>query len=67
MTDRRSPPPADATAASRIEAAIGRIEAALAQRARSADALQRRHAALKARMADAVTALDEVIQRGGPA
>jgi len=74
MTDLDDPSPDEATrarAAVRIDAAITRIEAALAQRARTADVLQRRHAALKARMAEAVTALDEVItrgsQEGGPA
>jgi hypothetical protein len=64
MTDLSQP---GTGAAERIEAAARRIEAALAARARSADTLGKRHAALKARMADAVSALDEVIARGGPA
>ena len=67
MTVDPSPAPAAGRAAARIEAAVARIEAAIASRAQIADALQRRHAALKARMAEAVTALDEVIARGGPA
>lgn len=54
----------DPTALDRIDHAIARIEAAVAARARDGDALARRHAALKARMAEAVSALDEVIARG---
>lgn len=54
------------TAATRIDAAIGRIEAAVRMRAESNDALARRHAELKARMAEAVSALDDVITRGSP-
>ncbi|MEG8054111.1 hypothetical protein QP185_14245 [Sphingomonas aerolata] len=54
------------TAVDRIDAAIGRIEAAIHARAESGDALARRHAALKARMAEAVAALDDVITRGSP-
>jgi hypothetical protein len=53
-------------AAARIDTAIARIEAALRTREESNDALARRHAALKARMAEAVSALDDVIARGGP-
>ena len=49
--------------ATRIDAAITRIEAAVAVQAASAEAMARRHAALKARMVEAVTALDEVIVR----
>lgn len=56
----------DASAATRIDAAIGRIEAAVRKRSESNEALARRHAALKARMAEAVSALDDVIARGGP-
>ncbi len=52
------------TAVDRIDTAIARIEAAIAARAQAGDALARRHAALKARMAEAVSALDEVIARG---
>ena len=51
------------TAVGRIDAAIARIEASIAGRAEAADALGRRHAALKARMAEAVAALDDVIAR----
>lgn len=51
--------------AARIEAALARIEAAIAARGKAADALARRHAALKTRMAEAVQALDDVIARGG--
>ena len=54
------------SAAERVDAAIARIEAAIADRAARGEALARRHAALKARMADAVSALDEVIARGSP-
>lgn len=51
------------SAVDRIDAAIARIEAQIALRAEAGDALARRHAALKARMAEAVAALDEVIAR----
>ena len=47
----------------RISAAITRIEAASADRATAADALARRHAALRTRMADAIAALDELIEQ----
>ncbi len=57
-------PPDTPTAVDRIDAAIARIETAIATRAAAGDALARRHAALKARMAEAVSALDEVIARG---
>ena len=50
--------------AGRIDAALQRIETAIAARAAGTAALGRRHAALKARMAEAVSALDEVIARG---
>ena len=63
MDDISSPP----TALDRIEAAIGRIEAANAARLGSSATIARRHAALKARMAEAVAALDDVIARGGTA
>lgn len=59
-------PPDGPTAVDRIDAAIGRIEAAIHARAESGDALAMRHAALKARMAEAVAALDDVITRGSP-
>lgn len=55
------------SAVDRIDAAIARIENAIAARAAAGDALARRHAALKARMAEAVSALDDVIARGTPA
>jgi hypothetical protein len=51
-------------AADRIDAAIVRIETAIDRRAESSDVLTKRHAALKARMAEAVAALDDVIARG---
>ena len=51
------------TAADRIEAAINRIEAAVAARAADARDLSTRHEALRARMAEAVAALDDVIAR----
>lgn len=57
-------PDTPSSAADRIDAAIARIESAVSARAASADALTRRHGALKARMAEAVEALDEVIARG---
>ena len=58
------PATADAIPATdRIDAAIARIEAAIDSRAVAAEKLSRRHAALKARMAEAVDALDEVIMR----
>ncbi|PAV74026.1 hypothetical protein WR25_01215 [Diploscapter pachys] len=60
-------PPDTPSAVDRIDAAIARIETAIAARAAAGDALARRHAALKARMAEAVSALDDVIARGTPA
>ena len=54
-------PAMDNPAIARLEAAIGRVEQAIAQR-RAADALlERRHATLKATMAQAVAALDAII------
>ncbi|MDQ2893302.1 MAG: hypothetical protein M3R64_09490 [Pseudomonadota bacterium] len=50
-------------ATDRIDDAIARIEAAIDTRATAAERLSHRHAALKARMAEAVAALDEVIAR----
>ena len=50
-------------AVGRIEAAIARIEAEVRSRARGNDMLAKRHAALRARMAEAVAALDDVIAR----
>ena len=57
-------PMSQLSAADRIDAAVARIEAAIAARATAGDALARRHEALKARMAEAVAALDDVIARG---
>jgi hypothetical protein len=54
---------AEPSPADRIEAAIARIEAAVAARTAAANAMADRHEALRARMAEAVTALDEVIAR----
>jgi hypothetical protein len=51
------------SAVDRIDAAIARIETQIASRADAGEALARRHAALKARMAEAVAALDDVIAR----
>ncbi|TPG21617.1 hypothetical protein EAH79_03145 [Sphingomonas koreensis] len=48
----------------RIDRALARIEAAVEQNRRASDSLSRRHAALKSRMAEALTALDDVIARG---
>lgn len=50
-------------AVDRIERALTRIERAAQARAFEADALGRRHTALRARMAEAVAALDQVIAR----
>ncbi len=69
MTVPVDPSPEGATraqASARIDAAISRIEAALARQAKVADTLRRRHATLKTRMTEAVKALDEVIARSGP-
>ena len=49
----------------RIDAALSRIEAATARRDQEAQAIRTRHAALKARMGEAVAALDDVLARGG--
>ena len=51
----------------RIDRAIARIEQTIRNRAAKEEALARRHAALKARMAEAVSALDDVIARGSAA
>jgi hypothetical protein len=47
----------------RIERALARIEAAAAKRAFDADALQRRHAALREKVEDAIEALDALMAR----
>ena len=49
---------------SRIDAALTRIESATARRDKEAQAIRTRHAALKARMSEAVAALDDVLARG---
>jgi hypothetical protein len=52
------------SALDRIDRALARIDAALAARTRASEEMIRRHAALRARMEDAVSALDDVIARG---
>jgi hypothetical protein len=59
MADETPPPALD-----RIDRAIARIEAAVADRDRVAEAAVRRHAALRARIEEAVSTLDDVIARG---
>lgn len=54
---------ADASALSRIDAALARIEAAAAARDEGTTDLRRRHEALRKRMAEVVSALDQVIAR----
>lgn len=51
-------------AVDRIDNALKRIEAALANRAPDATSLANRHTALRARMAEAVAALNNVIAAG---
>lgn len=51
----------------RIERALARIEAAAARRAFDAERMERRHAALRARVEDAVAALDALIADAGDA
>lgn len=58
MADETPPPALD-----RIDRAIARIEAAIAERDRAADAAVRRHAVLRARIEQAVSTLDDVIAR----
>ena len=53
-------PPA---AIDRIDRAIARIEQAVADRDRASAVLTRRHDALRARMTEAVAALDDLIAR----
>jgi hypothetical protein len=45
----------------RLEAALGRIEAAIATRSRATADAATRHAALKAAASDAVAALDAIV------
>jgi hypothetical protein len=58
-------PEGDRSELDRIEWALTRIERAVQQNKLASDALARRHATLKSRMAEALTALDEVIAREG--
>jgi len=51
----------------RIDRAIARIDAVLAESGRATEETLRRHATLRARMEEAVAALDDVIARGGGA
>jgi len=51
----------------RIERALTRIERAVRANRDANEALARRHATLKSRMAEALSALDEVIAREGGA
>jgi hypothetical protein len=46
----------------RIDRALARIETALRQRDEAHAALEQRHAALRTRVADAVEALDQLIE-----
>jgi hypothetical protein len=62
MADGTPPPALD-----RIDRALARIDAALAARARASEEMVRRHAALRARMEEAVAALDDVMARGSDA
>lgn len=62
MAEETPPPALD-----RIDRAIARIEAVLAERARATEEALQRHATLRARMEEAVAALDDVIARGGGA
>lgn len=59
MADETPPPALD-----RIDRAIARIEAAVAERDRAAETSARRHALLRARIEQAVATLDDVIARG---
>jgi transposase len=55
-----SPPALD-----RIERALTRIESAARRRAFDAEALERRHAALREKVEGAIAALDSLIERQG--
>ena len=59
MADETPPPALD-----RIDRAIARIEAAVAERDRAAETAARRHALLRDRIEQAVATLDDVIARG---
>ncbi len=56
--------PQPSAAMARIDTAITRIEAAIESQAHTADTLRKRHGALKARMVEAVAALDDMLARG---
>ena len=58
MADETPPPALD-----RIDRAIARIETAVADRDRAAEAAVRRHAVLRNRIQQAVATLDDVIVR----
>jgi hypothetical protein len=62
---RSYPPGMDNPAIARLEAAIGRIERAVETRRTASAAVEQRHATLKARMTEAVTALDQILKQGG--
>ncbi len=64
MTDTATAAGGTSPAVDRIDRAITRIQTAIAARTANAEALARRHAMLRSRMADAVAALDDVIARG---
>ncbi|WP_294195511.1 hypothetical protein [uncultured Sphingomonas sp.] len=53
----------DNPAIARLDAAITRVEQAIAARHAADAALERRHATLKATMAQAIVALDTIIAR----
>ena len=55
----------DQTPANRIDAAIKRIEAAVAKRDRAAHALAKRHETLRAKVEEAITALDALEMHNG--
>lgn len=56
-------PEAAHPAIGRIERALARIEAAAGKRAFDAEVLERRHAALRQKVEDAIAALDSLIER----
>ncbi|MBA4761471.1 hypothetical protein [Sphingomonas sp.] len=56
---------AEPSALDRIERALTRIEAAAARRAFDAERLERRHAALRGKVEQAIVALDALIEQEG--
>lgn len=54
---------ASQSALDRIERALARIETAAGRRAFAADALARRHTALREKVEDAIDALDAMMER----